>query len=157
MGTSLPSIAVVLSLAAADPTPATETLPPHPSALAPQLCAGNDVHDPDRGQTLFNAGLGLTISGLAIGVLIGGPALLLRRNARQDAARATYEARQRRYARRADRREVVAFSAIGAGGIMMLIGIPLMVAGSRSKNESRAAVAPVITPNMAGVNARLRF
>ena len=154
MASSLPALAV--SLALASPA-AAAPLPPHPSTATAQACAADGVEDPARRQSMFNAGLGLTISGLAVGLLIGGPALLLRRNAREDAARATYEARQRRYAGRADRREVVAFSAIGAGGVMVLIGIPLMIAGSRSRDTNRASVSPILSPTMAGMNAQLRF
>ena len=87
----------------------------------------------------------------------GVPALLMLRNARADADRATYEARQRRYARRARRREIVTVAALGTGGVMVLIGVPLLIAGARAKNQRRTAVTPVLTPTTAGVNASIRF
>ena len=160
MATNLPALTVAASLALTSPASTTAAQPPHPSTVTPQACEADGADTAGhhaRRQKTFEAGLGLTIGGLALGLLVGGPALLMRRNARQDADRATYEARQRRYARRADRREVVAFSAIGAGGVIVLIGIPLMVAGSRSKDAGRASVSPVLSPTMAGMNAQLRF
>lgn len=146
----LSTVALVTALGVA--TPAEAALPPHPS----EACAQQD-DGPANPDAMVGGGLGLTISGAVIVSLIGVPALLLRRNARADADRATYEARQRRYARRARRREVVAVTALGTGGVMMLIGIPLLVAGSRAKNSERASVTPVLTPTMAGFNANLRF
>lgn len=157
-GTStMAAFAVAFSLAT--PAVAAPARPPHPSEAVPQVqtCAADEVRDSKAGQGAFVAGLSLTVVGAVVGVAIGVPALLLRRNARESAAKATYEARQRRYARRADRRETVAVAAIGTGGAMMVIGIPLMILGSRAKRSDRAAVTPIVTPTMAGMNASLRF
>lgn len=148
----LSSMAVVTTLAVA--SPAQAATPPHPS----EACAPRDDGPPNTsGDAMLGAGIGLTVSGVAIATLVGVPALLMRRNARADADRATYEARQRRYARRARRREVVAVTALGAGGVMVLIGVPLLIAGARAKNDRRTSVTPVLSPTMAGMNARLRF
>ncbi|MCR9159579.1 MAG: hypothetical protein ACE37F_04470 [Nannocystaceae bacterium] len=136
--------------------PASAATPPHPSEA---VCAGQDAGpDPStRSNAMVGAGIGLTVTGAIVTTLVGVPALLLRRSARADADRATYEARQRRYARRADRREVVAVAALGTGGVMMLVGIPLLIAGARAKHGDRASVTPMLTPTMAGMNAALRF
>lgn len=127
--------------------------PPHPSTVT---CAPNDSAGA-RGDKMVSAGIGLTATGAILGLLVGAPALLLRHYAREDAERATYEARQRRYARRARRREVVAVASLGTGGAMVLIGVPLLIAGARANRSDRASVTPIVTPTMAGASATLRF
>lgn len=148
--TLLSSVALATALCVASPVHAAT--PPHPS----EACAPQD-DGPNNADAMLGTGIGLTAGGAIVAALVGVPALLMLRNARADAERATYEARQRRYARRARRREIVAVAALGTGGVMMLIGVPLMIAGARRKNERRTAVTPVLTPTTAGVSASLRF
>lgn len=140
----------LLSLSLA--TPVQAATPPHPSEATCSLDQG-----PRNDTSTLHAGIGLTVSGVAIGLLVGAPALLMRRNARADASKATYEARQRRYARRARRREIVAVTALGAGGAFVLIGVPLMIVGARNRNADRVSVNPVLGPTMAGLDATVRF
>ncbi len=149
-------IAIVTTLALATPVHAAEpALPPPPSAATPQTCAAKS--EPVRGEPMLKGGIALTVSGLAIGLLIGGPALLVRSNARRDAKTATYETDQRFYARRVARSERAAAIGLGIGGVFILAGVPLIIAGARIKRRDRASVTPVVTPTMAGLNARLRF
>lgn len=143
---------VALATALGVASPAHAAAPPHPS----EACATQDA-GPNNADAMLGTGIGLTAGGAIVAALVGVPALLMLRNARADADRATYEARQRRYARRARRREIVAVTALGTGGLMVLIGVPLMIAGARGKNQRRTAVTPVLTPTTAGVNASLRF
>jgi hypothetical protein len=148
LATFLYSSAVSVALA----TPAHAATPPHPSDATCSLDQG-----PRTDSSTLHAGIGLTVSGVAIGLLVGAPALLMHRNARADASKATYEARQRRYARRARRREIVAVAALGTGGAFVLIGVPLMIAGARQRNSDRLTVTPVLSPTMAGLDATVRF
>ncbi len=138
--------------AAAPPTAASS--PPPPSA-APQ----DTEPSPQGGEKMLAGGIALTSVGAALAVLIGVPSLLLRERARDNAASATYEARQRRYAGRAERRENFAVASLGVGGAFMLIGIPLMIVGGQRVNQAqqRAIVTPVLSPTMAGLSTRLRF
>ena len=139
-------------LCVATATPAHAAMPPHPSEAT---CSIDQV--PRNDSSTLNAGIGLTVTGAAIGLLVGTPALLMRRNARADASKATYEARQRRYARRARRREIVAVAALGTGSVFVLIGVPLMIAGARTRSSNRVSVNPVLSPTMAGLDATVRF
>lgn len=132
--------------------PVHAAAPPHPSEATSTFDQG-----PRDDPSTLHAGIGLTVSGATIGLLIGAPALLMRRNARADASKATYEARQRRYARRARRREVVAVTALGTGGAFILIGVPLMVVGSRRRTSNRVSITPIFDPTMTGLDATVRF
>ncbi len=154
----LPSLACVAAVSMALPAhAATPPSPPHPSAALTQTCDADKGPDSRRGDAMLGGGIALTVTGGVAVVLVGLPALLLRENARDDAKTATYETRQRYYARRANRRERVAIVSLGIGGAMLLAGIPLIIVGNRLKRGDRAAVAPVVTPTMAGVTAAMKF
>ena len=135
-------------------TPARAAEPPPPSSVS-----ADSRSNAATGSNMLGVGIGLTTVGAVLALVVGVPALLLRKRVRDRAAEATYEVRQQRFARRAQRRETVAITTLSVGGAFILIGVPLLIAGASRKHraERRATVTPVVSPQMAGFSARLRF
>lgn len=160
MSGSATLLAVAVSAALASPAPpaqrASEPQQPPSTSASPTSDTGMSVK---TASGVVTGGVVLITLGVAAGVFVGLPALGLRRNSREAAKNATYEVRQQRYMRRAQRRENVAFGAFAVSGVLTAIGITRAVVGVKQRNRARrrTAVSPIIGPRMTGLSATLTF